>query len=134
MPRVLVIDDQETVRTFCRDALEKSGYAVEVASGAAEGIDMYRACPADVVLMDVLMPKMDGADATEALLREFPDARVVAMSGGILRHPLFFLQHAQSKGAIGTIGKPFTAEVLNAVVEKTLNAATQKAFSNASAA
>ncbi|MBD3392848.1 MAG: response regulator [Chitinivibrionales bacterium] len=118
MARVLIIDDEETVRMFCRDALERNGYEVAAAASASEGIDMYRADPADVVLMDVLMPKLDGADATEILLREFPGARVVAMSGGILRHPEFFLQHAQSRGAVGAIGKPFTVEELVEIVRK----------------
>jgi len=120
MPRVLVVDDEDVVRAFCRDALQRAGYEVETASGAREGIEKYRASPCDVVLMDVLMPGGDGAEATEMLMREYPEAKVIAMSGGILRHPRFFLEHAESLGAKASLAKPFTAEQLAAAVAQVL--------------
>ena len=126
MPRVLVIDDEDSVRSFCRDALQKHGYEVAEAADARLGIEMFRQRRADVVLMDVLMPRMDGAEATERLMHEFPGARVVAMSGGWKRHPEFFLCEARMAGARETIGKPFTAQELIEVIGRVLNGKTIK--------
>jgi CheY-like chemotaxis protein len=121
MPSALVIDDEEQIRFVIRKALEQAGYAVEEARGGKEGLERYRANPADVVLMDILMPDQDGLESIMTLRREFPSARVIAMTGGsAMIGILNFLDVAKMLGACRTIQKPFDIKtLLDAVAAET---------------
>ena len=81
MTRVLVVDDQDLVRHGLRMILELGG--MEVVGEAADGVEAVeraRTLAPDVVLMDVRMPRMDGIEATERLLAERPETRVLALT------------------------------------------------------
>ena len=60
--RILAIDDEPQIHRFLRPALETSGYAVERASTAAEGLAMARTRPPALILLDLGLPDMDGED------------------------------------------------------------------------
>ena len=82
MIRVLIVDDHEGVRMALAAALADEP-DLNVCGGAADGrsaIEMTRTTAPDVVVMDVAMPRMDGFAATEAILRERPDTRVLMLS------------------------------------------------------
>jgi two-component system, chemotaxis family, chemotaxis protein CheY len=113
MPSVLVVDDQDQVRQLIRETLEQAGYEVEEASNGKEGVERYRAQLPDLVIMDLLMPDQDGLEAIMTLRREFPDTRVIAMTGasdtiGVLD----LLDVAKMFGARRTLHKPFELHVL----------------------
>ena len=82
MPSVLVVDDQDQVRQLIRETLEQAGYEVEEARDGKEGLERYRMKVVDLVIMDILMPDQDGLEGIMVLRREFPDSRVIAMTGG----------------------------------------------------
>lgn len=82
MIRVLLVDDHHAVRRVMRALLEKSG-KVEVvgeASNGVEAVEQAAKLKPDVVVMDVKMPKMDGLQATKAILSNEPNTRVVLLS------------------------------------------------------
>ncbi len=113
MPSVLVVDDQDQVRQLIRETLEQAGYEVEEARNGKEGVERYRAKSPDLVIMDLLMPDQDGLEAIMTLRREFPDTRVIAMTGasdtiGVLN----LLDVAKLFGARRTLQKPFELNVL----------------------
>ena len=113
MLSVLVVDDQAEIRHLIRDALEGAGYHVEEARDGKEGLERYRAKSADLVLMDIVMPDQDGLESIMALRREFPESRIIAMTGasdtiGILN----FLDVAKMFGAKRTLQKPFELQTL----------------------
>src|SRR4030081_3690716 len=80
--RILIADDHEVVRQGLRSFLEPDA-DLEVVGEAADGeeaIGLARRLRPDVVLMDLLMPGMDGVTATQLILQEFPDTEVVALT------------------------------------------------------
>ena len=81
MARILVVDDDKTVRLLLRAVLERRGYAVVEAENGDEGLRYYRAAPADLVITDIQMPVMDGLQMIRELRDAFPTARIVAISG-----------------------------------------------------
>ena len=113
MLSVLIVDDQDQIRQLIRDALERAGYHVEEARDGKEGLQRYRENSVDLVLMDILMPDQDGLEAIMALRREFPDSRIIAMTGGIdgVGVPNF-LDVATMLGARLTLQKPFELQTL----------------------
>ena len=113
MPSVLVVDDQDQVRQLIRETLEQAGYEVDEARDGKEGIERYRATSPDLVIMDILMPHEDGLAAILTIRRDFPNMRVIAMTGasdtiGVLN----FLDVAKMFGASRTLQKPFELKVL----------------------
>lgn len=113
MPSVLVVDDEDQVRQLIRETLEQAGYDVEEASDGKEGLERYRAKPADLVIMDILMPDQDGLESIMTLRREFPKSRVIAMTGGSdMIGILNFLDVAKMLGACRTLQKPFEMKAL----------------------
>jgi DNA-binding NtrC family response regulator len=104
--RILVIDDDAHIRALLRTALEHTGYEVVEAPNGAIGMQHYRTQPTDLVITDLCMPEMNGLDIIIDLRRDFPEARIMAMSGGAGgAHDL--LPVAESLGAVQTIQKPF---------------------------
>ncbi len=82
MLRVLVIDDEEDIRDVLYDVLSRAGFEVDVASTGDEGIEKLRSEPADVIVTDIIMPGKDGVTTIREIRKEFPDAKIIAISGG----------------------------------------------------
>lgn len=113
MPSVLVIDDEEQVRQLIRETLEPAGYEVEEAGDGREGLNRYRTKPADLVIMDILMPDQDGLESIMTLHREFPLSRVIAITGGSdMIGIMNFPDVAKMLGARQTLQKPFEVKAL----------------------
>jgi two-component system, cell cycle sensor histidine kinase and response regulator CckA len=87
---ILVIDDEENVRSVVDDYLKSAGYRVLTASGGAAGLEIYRqrGPEIDVVLTDLMMPAMQGGEVMRRLRAMNPAVRVVAMSGMLDRDAL----------------------------------------------
>src|SRR4028119_642262 len=79
MPRLLIVEDDDRIRLSLRLALEDEGYVVKDVATAEEGLSEQRASPADVVLVDLMLPGMDGFDCIRAL-RRTADAPIVVAS------------------------------------------------------
>ena len=83
MATILVIDDQEPIRTLLRAALEGDGHEVLEASNGLLGLERSRERAADLVILDLLMPEMNGLELMAELNRSLPHVKVIAMSGGL---------------------------------------------------
>ena len=113
MPSVLVVDDEDQIRQLIRETLEQAGYEVQEARDGKEGLEQYRLRPADLVIMDILMPDQDGLESIMTLRREFPTSRVIAITGGSdMIGILNFLDVAKMLGARRTLQKPFEMKTL----------------------
>lgn len=121
MPSILVVDDEEQIRRLIRETLEQDGYRVIEARDGREALQQYRLTPTDLVLMDILMPNQDGLETTDTLRREFPNVKVIAMTGGSdMIGILNFLDVAKMLGAHRTIQKPFEMKALLDTVQAEL--------------
>ncbi|NBR86422.1 MAG: PAS domain S-box protein [Proteobacteria bacterium] len=104
--RILVVDDEETVRTVVARVLENLGFTVTLASDGREAVKIFEAQPDafTMVVVDLTMPHMDGTEAFARMRRVRPDLRVVLMSG--YSEPDATLAFA-GKGLAGFLQKPF---------------------------
>ena len=115
---ILVIDDDESIRLLLRTVLELEGYLVREASNGVRGQQEYGENPTDVVITDLIMPGKEGIETIRDLRREFPDVKIIAVSGGGRIGPESYLKMAKGLGALRTLRKPFDRQsLLDAVAE-----------------
>jgi excisionase family DNA binding protein len=108
-PLVLVVDDDPRLREFIRINLELEGYAVREASSAEEGLDALDDQAPDLVLLDVMMPGVDGWQMLQRMQEQHGQVPVIMFSGKVDEQSA---ADATSRGAKGFIGKPFDPQEL----------------------
>jgi len=116
--RVLVIDDDEDFRNLALLWFRNYGIEAEGAANGAKGLALQRARPAAVIVTDIFMPEMEGIETIHDLRREFPEAKIIAMSGRDPRVKFDVFQVARELGAARTFKKPFKFEDLVAAVRE----------------
>ena len=116
---VLVVDDEEAIRTVVQRTLERFGYRVLLASHGAEAVSIYAQRRRDiaVVLTDMAMPVMDGPALMVALRAIDPDVRIIGSSGLASGGNM---PGAKGAGVLHFVSKPYAAETLLATVELAL--------------
>ncbi len=117
--RVLVVDDRLDILGFVCLELQREGYAVQTADNGREALERQRAQPADVMLVDIFMPEMDGLETIDRVRAQFPQTRIVAMSSG-MRGMQDYLGVARDIGADAELRKPFAREELLRVLAEVL--------------
>ena len=110
MATILVIDDQEPIRGLLRRALEEANYEVLEASNGRLGLELYRERLAELVITDIFIPEMNGLEMMLELNRNFPEVKVIVMSGGLESEGA--LNVAKQLGARQTFQKPLDIETL----------------------
>ena len=114
MARILVIDDQEPIRSLLRAVLEGAGHEVLEASNGRLGLEMYREKSADLIITDIVMPEMNGLELMLEMTRNFLNFKVIAISGGLESES--GLNVAKLLGARQTFQKPLDmGKLLSAV-------------------
>ncbi|MFC1834955.1 response regulator [Thermodesulfobacteriota bacterium] len=116
--RILVIDDDEAMRFMLREMLGRAGYEVVEAPNGSVGTKLFRESPTDLIITDMVMPEKDGMETIMELRTEFPDVKIIALSGGAKIGPYSYLMTAKRFGAEKTFTKPVKrVELLDAVRE-----------------
>jgi CheY-like chemotaxis protein len=123
-PTVLVVDDDPALLDSLKLLLEVDGFAVTTAENGVRGLQAFRNRGPDVVLIDVMMPKLDGIETVRQMRRERPDARIVVMSGEARLGQPDLQRTAQELGAVAVLRKPFDPEVLAALLRDVLGQAS----------
>ena len=118
-PLVLLVDDEPSIRTICRVNLEGDGLAVTEASDGAEALEQIRQERPSLLLLDVMMPSVDGWSVAEQLAAddETRDIPVVFLSARAAHEDRL---RAQELGAVGYVVKPFDPLELAGVVRDVL--------------
>lgn len=101
MARILVIDDDETFRALLLEMVTEIGHTAIGAPNGFEGLKLFRAAPADLILTDMMMP-YSGLATIRILREEFPRLGIIAMSGGAEHR----LDYARSLGAHAALPSP----------------------------
>jgi len=117
--RVLAVDDEDLVRGILAEMLEAAGYAVATRASGTEAVEYYRehSREIDLVIVDMMMPGMDGHETFRALRAINPDVRVLMASGHSLDDSI---QATLREGVCGFLTKPFDQRELNAAVTAAL--------------
>jgi len=132
MIRILVIEDEASVRHGLVRVLANAGYTVVETANGADGLRLWREAGADLVLTDILMPETNGIEVILELQRSAPGLPVVAMSAGERSRDFALLAEAKVLGAVNLLRKPFSRDELLAVVAAALGGASRDGAAGAS--
>jgi DNA-binding response OmpR family regulator len=117
MARILLIDDDDSLRSVVAKSLGYAGHDVIQASDGKQGFELFRATTVDLVITDLIMPVQEGVETIVRLRQENPNMPIIAISGGLTNSKLY-LTMAEKIGARRVLGKPFVpSELLQAVNE-----------------
>ena len=115
--RILIIDDEEIVRTSCHRILEPEGYSVKTADNGKDGFTLLKNHTFDLVITDLMMPDMDGIEVLRKIRETWPDTEVIIMTGyGTVKTAV----RAMKIGVFDYIEKPFNPEDLLSLTAKAL--------------
>jgi len=119
VPRILVVDDQPDIRLMCRVNLQLEGYEVLEAGDGEVGLEMVRNEHPDLVLLDVMMPGLDGWQFMEAIKADAGTAQIpiVLLTARVQREDEI---RGWLSGAADYLPKPFNPSTLTEVVRRTL--------------
>ena len=109
---MLVVDDDAGIRNFLRMLLELEGYEVATAGNGIDALEAQRQDPAAIVLTDIFMPDAEGMETIVRLREEFPQVRIIVMSGGGAYRGANYLELARELGAVRALKKPFPPQEL----------------------
>lgn len=112
-PRMLVVDDEENICSYLAELFRLEGWSVDTAYDGYEGVKLAADRDYDMIIMDILMPRMTGIEATREIMRRKPDAKIIVITGAPYRRQA---EEALECGARLFIKKPFSSEkILEAV-------------------
>lgn len=124
MAKILVADDEELVRNALRQMLEGAGHDVLEATNGVQTLSCVQQEQVDLVIIDIFMPHKEGLETIVDLQRNWPDLKLVAISGGGALAQVEVLDMATALGASHTIRKPLEVEKVLAIVASALEQET----------
>lgn len=124
MHNILLVDDEEEVTSLLKKRLEKRGFCCCEATNGQKALDALENASFHIVVMDVKMPVMDGISALQVIHEQYPDVKVILLSG---HADMQLAVHAMQCGAFGYLMKPVELEELLYKIE---DAQTQAKLEN----
>jgi two-component system, cell cycle sensor histidine kinase and response regulator CckA len=119
--RILVVDDEDTVRSIVARVLESAGHDVLQAEDGLQALAILEEQPAELLLTDVRMPILSGADLVRQVRQRWPDLPIVWMSGFVAHLSELEVEVLQ---ALPSLPKPFSPERLLQTIDETLAGAS----------
>lgn len=125
MAKILVVDDELSIRVMLTHMLEQDGHEVIVAEDGEQGIILYHENLPDLVISDLVMPNKNGIDMILELKKEYPELRMLAISGGGgITGAFDYLPTAKLVGANNILKKPFGINDLRTALNDVLDVAS----------
>jgi DNA-binding NtrC family response regulator len=109
---IILVEDDADQRVALKLALQLAGYSVREAANGREALALQRERPSRVLVTDIFMPEADGFELIQAFRNEFPQTRIVVVSGGGKLAKGDYLATAQLMGVDATLQKPFDIQIL----------------------
>jgi DNA-binding NtrC family response regulator len=116
--RILVADDEEGLRLSLKFRLKSAGFNVDVAADGEEALEKLRAKQADVVLLDIGMPRMSGIEALAIIRREYPQTEAIMLTG---TQDVKTAVECMNKGAFYYVTKRYCDSDLFVLIERALD-------------
>ena len=121
MAHILIVDDDELIRITLRTILERAGYETTMATNGQDGLNKFRARPADLIILDMILPEKGGIEALIEFRQAQPDVKIIAISGGVWGKEIDCLQTIKNLGANHCLAKPIHRDDLLGVMGKLLS-------------
>ena len=121
MARILVVDDESPIRDMFRRILEPEGHEVVEASNGNEALQALQETSFDLVITDINMPFKDGIETIIDLRRNYPEIKIIAISGGGAAGIENHLEIAQRIGAHEVFRKPLKLKNIADAISKLLD-------------
>lgn len=120
MAKILIVDDEEQVRSYLKKALATQGHTVVEASNGNQALELYQQHAPDLVITDILMPGKGGLAVLMEIKKMKGAQKFIAISGGGKDGRMDFLSTAASIPGVRALYKPFSHEDLMTVVAEQL--------------
>jgi CheY-like chemotaxis protein len=118
---ILLVEDNEHDRLLTKTILEEAGHLVYEARDGDEAINLLGQCRPDLLMTDLVMPKKEGLELIREVHRDYPDIRIIAMTGASVAVSETYLNMARALGAHSVFTKSANPDDLLQVVDQTLN-------------
>ena len=121
---ILVVDDEKSVLELIKDVLHEYNYTVDMVADGNTCLQMCHEHPYDLIIIDILLPDVDGCEIIKTLKKEYAHTKIIAISGGGQIDATHYLRLARMLGADHVLMKPFAIDALLfmvAFVEDELN-------------
>jgi DNA-binding NtrC family response regulator len=112
MAKILLIEDQSFSATIMETVLKSAGFAVVLAKDGEKGLAAFDSNRPDIVITDIVLPKVDGLEVIRTIQERAPGFPVIAITGGGNTGLYTYLDKARELGALEVFRKPVTAEQL----------------------
>ena len=122
--RILIVDDEKVIREGVARALSGRGFTVDKAESGERGIEMIKQSGFDIVLLDLMMPGIDGFGVLEWVKEHEPQIQVIVVTGFATVSKAVT---AMKQGAFDFVGKPFTPDYIRIVVDRAVDKITLRA-------
>jgi DNA-binding response OmpR family regulator len=123
MARILIIDDDHQFRKMLRQTLTRREFEVGEASNGNQALEELTRTAYDLVILDLIMPGMEGVEMTIELCKKFPELKIIAVSGGSPKlDPDITLTAVKLLGADHILKKPFGSEELFGAINRLVRA------------
>lgn len=117
MYSILIIEDDEGIRTFLKELLLDNGYNVMIAEDGITGLKIIKKSVPDLVLLDLKLPDMSGESVCQQIRKDFPELRVIILTAKDTQHDII---QGLNLGADDYLTKPFVADILLARIQARL--------------
>jgi two-component system, chemotaxis family, chemotaxis protein CheY len=110
MAEMLVVDDDDQLRKLMCKSLAMAGHTAAAALTGVDATRQIRERVPDLMICDIVMPDMDGLELIQKVRREYPQTKILAVTGGGTTDPMLRLTLAKHFGAHDTLYKPFSID------------------------
>ncbi len=126
MANILLVEDDELVRDMLTQILQRASHQVVTAANGEEAIEALKKMHPDIMITDVIMPKMSGITLISEMKSKHPTMEIIAISGGGRLDPTGYLDLSESLGASASFEKPVNKEALLMAIDLLLHGTKEK--------